>query len=673
MFQKILIANRGEIACRVMRTADRMGMATVAVYSDADADAPHVRMAGQSVRLGPAPANESYLLAERVLEAAKATGADAVHPGYGFLSENARFAEAVRAAGMVFVGPPTKAIDAMGAKDNAKAIMEKAGVPVVPGYYGEDQSDENLAASAAEIGYPVLLKAAMGGGGKGMRVVERAEDLPEAAASARREGLSSFGDGRLLVEKYLIKPRHVEVQVFADSHGNCVHLFERDCSLQRRHQKVIEEAPAPGMTNELRARMGDAAVAAAKAVGYENAGTVEFLLDAEGGFYFMEMNTRLQVEHPVTEMITGQDLVEWQFRAAAGEALPMAQDDLTINGHAMEARLYAEDPDAGFLPAPGAIHHLAFPVASENLRIDTGVETGGVVSSHYDPMIAKVIVWDRDRETARRRLVGALSGIEVVGPVVNGAFLRFLAEHADFASGDIDTGLIDRLNPSDFAANDRPTEAALICAGLFVLADRARYARADAARRGDAHSPWAHSDCWRVNDAAHQDLMFKHGDQAIEVSVTQRGGAYAFQIVDDGEVRDFAVEGSVAADGAIHAVIGGQGHDARVVAVDGDFSVFMAGRVYRMRLADPALAAAADDGEAPVLASPMPGKVVAVNVAAGDNVTAGTTLVVLEAMKMEHAIKAPVDGCVTAIHYGVGDQVEEGVDLIAFEEGEPEG
>ena len=508
MFRKVLIANRGEIACRVMRTADRMGIATVAVYSDADADAPHVRMAGEAVRLGPPAAAESYLLADKVLAAAKATGADAIHPGYGFLSESAAFAKAVRDAGLIFIGPPTAAIEAMGAKDNAKAIMEKAGVPVVPGYYGEDQSDENLAVSAAEIGYPVLLKAALGGGGKGMRVVERAEDLTEAAASARREGVSSFGDGRLLVEKYLVKPRHVEVQVFVDAHGNCVHLFERDCSLQRRHQKVIEEAPAPGMTDELRARMGDTAVAAAQAVGYENAGTVEFLLDAEGGFYFMEMNTRLQVEHPVTEMITATDLVEWQFRVASGDPLPMDQDDLDIDGHAMEARIYAEDPDSGFLPAPGAIRYLSFPIETEHVRIDTGVEEGGEVSSHYDPMIAKLIVWDTDREAARRRLSAALDDVHVVGPTVNRAFLKYLTEHSDFASGDVDTGLIDRLDPSAYARDPSPNTDAMTLASLRVVAERAVDARLVAGRKGDPYSPWASSECWRVNDVAHQDLRF---------------------------------------------------------------------------------------------------------------------------------------------------------------------
>jgi 3-methylcrotonyl-CoA carboxylase alpha subunit len=668
VFKKILIANRGEIACRVMRTAERMGIATVAVYSDADAEAPHVKMAGQSVHIGPSPATESYLLADKILDAAKLTGADAIHPGYGFLSENADFAAAVRAAGLIFVGPSAEAIRSMGAKDNAKAIMEKAGVPVVPGYYGSDQSVDRLAESAKEIGYPVLLKAAMGGGGKGMRVVVKPSDLAEAAESARREGESSFGDGRLLVEKYLAKPRHVEVQIFADSHGNAVHLFERDCSLQRRHQKVIEEAPAPGMSEELRARMGASAVAAAQAVGYENAGTVEFLLDANAGFYFMEMNTRLQVEHPVTEMITGQDLVEWQFKVADGGTLPLAQGELTITGHAMEARLYAEDPDAGFLPAPGDIHHLAFPQPSMNVRIDTGVVAGQSVSSHYDPMIAKVIVWDIDRDGACQRMSSVLSAVEVVGPTVNRGFLKFLVDNADFRAGDVDTGLIDRLDPGSFAMDTAPTRDALVCAGLWLLDQRATQARDISARRGDPTTPWSSTECWRVNDVAHQDLQFSWGDHQVVVSAMPQDDGHAFRLREEDDLIICQVQGNVDASGRVQAVIDGRGVSARVVCIGNALTVFLDHRMFCMLLADPALLAADDDADAPMLAAPMPGKVVAVHVAAGDVVTAGTTLIVLEAMKMEHAIKAPMDGRVMVVHYGVGDQVDEGIDLLAFEE-----
>ena len=667
MFKKVLIANRGEIACRVMRTAEQMGVATVAVYSDADADAPHVRMATESVHLGPPAASESYLLGNKVIAAARATGATAIHPGYGFLSENADFAEAVRDAGMIFIGPSAVAIRSMGAKDNAKAIMEKAGVPVVPGYYGKDQSIERLATSADEISYPVLLKATMGGGGKGMRVVEKADDLAEAAASARREGESSFGDGRLLVEKFLIKPRHVEVQVFADSHGNVVHLFERDCSLQRRHQKVIEEAPAPGMSDELRARMGAAAVAAAQAVGYENAGTIEFLLDSDDKFYFMEMNTRLQVEHPVTEMITGQDLVEWQFRVAAGEPLPLDQGDLVINGHAMEARLYAEDTNAGFLPSPGPVYHLAFPPSSPNVRIDTGVEVGVTVSTHYDPLIAKVIVWDVNREAARWRMSTVLDDVEVVGPTVNRSFLKFLVERDDFHAGDVDTGLIERLDAGAYTSDTSPTDDDLICASLWLMEQREQATRELAVRMGDPTSPWALSNSWRLNDVAHQDFRFCWGGREVTVSATPNADGHRFHIVDGNEVCDFQVAGEGQVSGNVRASINGRGVSVRVISVENQMSLFSGEHMARMTLADPALLATANDAETPVLAAPMPGKVVAVNVNAGDVVSAGSTMMVIEAMKMEHAIKASVDGQVTAVHYQVGEQVDEGVDLLTFE------
>ncbi|HKO09841.1 MAG TPA: biotin carboxylase N-terminal domain-containing protein, partial [Alphaproteobacteria bacterium] len=400
MFTKILIANRGEIACRIIRTARRLGIKTVAVYSEADRHARHVALADTARLIGPAPARESYLKIEAILAAAAATGAEAIHPGYGFLSENAAFAEACEKAGFVFIGPPASAIRAMGSKSEAKRLMEKAGLPVVPGYHGADQGLARLRAAAERIGFPVLIKASAGGGGKGMRVVERAEALPSALASAKREAASAFGDDRVLLEKYLARPRHIEIQLFADAHGNAVHLFERDCSIQRRHQKVIEEAPAPGMTEKRRAQMGAAAVAAAAAIGYRGAGTVEFIVDEDGSFHFMEMNTRLQVEHPVTEMITGQDLVEWQLRVAAGEPLPLGQDDLAISGHAFEARLYAEDPERDFLPATGRLRHLRFPAEGAHVRVDTGVAEGDQVTIHYDPMLAKLIVWDRDREGA---------------------------------------------------------------------------------------------------------------------------------------------------------------------------------------------------------------------------------------------------------------------------------
>ena len=444
MFDKILIANRGEIACRVIRTCRRLGIRTVAVFSDADRHARHVRMADEAIHIGAAPASESYLLADRILAAAKQTGAQAVHPGYGFLSENAGFAEACAAAGIVFIGPPESAIQAMGSKSAAKALMEKAGVPLTPGYHGKEQAPEFLREQADAIGYPVLIKAVSGGGGKGMRLVEQSEDFEAALASCQREATASFGDPVVLVEKYVTQPRHIEIQVFGDSHGNVVHLFERDCSVQRRHQKVLEEAPAPGMTAERRAAMGKAATDAAKAVGYVGAGTVEFIAHQDGAFYFMEMNTRLQVEHPVTEMITGVDLVEWQLRVAVGQPLPLAQDQLSIHGHALEARIYAEDADKGFLPSTGPLIFLATPEPSAHVRIDSGVEQGDQISPYYDPMIAKLIVWDEDRPRALQRMQQALGEFRIVGVTANTAFLKRLVATDSFSNATLDTGLIER-------------------------------------------------------------------------------------------------------------------------------------------------------------------------------------------------------------------------------------
>ena len=669
MFNKLLIANRGEIACRVMRTAKRMGVSTVAVFSDADRDAPHGLMADEAIRIGPAPAVESYLHVDAVLGAAAQAGADAIHPGYGFLSENADFAEAVAEAGMTFVGPPVDAIRAMGGKDHAKALMEGAGVPVVPGYYGADQDDKTLRTEADKIGYPVLLKAAMGGGGKGMRAVTSTGEMSEAIASARREAEAAFGDGRMLVEKLIDKPRHVEVQVFADGRGNCVYLFERDCSLQRRHQKVIEEAPAPGLSDGLRAKMGAAAVAAARAVDYQNAGTIEFLLDTDERFYFMEMNTRLQVEHPVTELITGQDLVEWQLRVAAGEPLPCTQELLVSRGHAMEARLYAEDPAKGFLPSPGRIHHLAFAKEDQHIRIDAGVAAGQDVTAHYDPMIAKVIVWDKDRDAARRKLLEALGCVEVVGPTVNRDFLLALVENEDFRDGTPDTGLIDRMPDADFVTDHAPDRTAVVLAALRILLMRQDAARNRAERSSDQGSPWHQTTCWRLNDEAHQDLILRHGDAEVTVSASPAQGVYALTwagSLDEGSAP--SVSGQLISGHGLEAEIDGRYVSACVVLVGNEISVFNAGHESRLSLADPADTGDEIGRDAAAFGAPMPGKVVAVNAVAGEKVSTGDTLVVLEAMKMEHAIKAPVDGTVVAVHYSVGDQVEEGVDLVEFEE-----
>ncbi|MCP5367324.1 MAG: acetyl/propionyl/methylcrotonyl-CoA carboxylase subunit alpha [Hyphomicrobiales bacterium] len=661
MFDKILIANRGEIACRVMRTARRLGVQTVAVYSDADAQAMHVAMADEARHIGPAPAAESYLVAQRILEAAQASGAQAVHPGYGFLSENAHFARACAAAGIAFIGPPVPAIEAMGSKSAAKALMADAGVPLVPGYHGEDQSLDALAAAAEATGYPVLIKAALGGGGKGMRVVEKAADLEAAIAAAQRESASAFGDSRLLIERYLTRPRHVEIQVFADTQGNAIHLFERDCSIQRRHQKVVEEAPAPGLAPALRRRMGEAAVAAARAIGYVGAGTVEFLLDEDESFYFMEMNTRLQVEHPVTEMVTGQDLVEWQLRVAAGEPLPCGQDDLVLNGHAIEVRVYAENED--FMPSTGRLRHLRPPAEDAHVRVDTGVRQGDEVTIHYDPMIAKLIVWDRNRAGAIRRLRGALADYQIVGPASNLDFLANVAAHPAFAAGDLDTRFIDRhrgdLVPQRPPAGDR----VLALAALDVLLRRAREAAVGARASNDPFAPWHQTSGWRLNDDNHHEIRFQDGGEPVVVTVHYRPRGFVFELPGGA----MAVDGEIDGAGDLHADLDGARLTATVVRHGDDLAIMCDGRSHRVTLFDPAAHAGDQDLATGRLTAPMPGKVIAVRAAAGDRVAAGAPLLVLEAMKMEHTIAAPADGTVTAIHYAVGDQVEEGVELAEFE------
>ncbi|MDX1576797.1 MAG: acetyl-CoA carboxylase biotin carboxylase subunit, partial [Kiloniellales bacterium] len=498
MFERLLIANRGEIACRVVRTAKRLALRTIAVYSEADKNALHVALADEAEPIGPPAAAESYLNIEAVLVAAKASRAEAVHPGYGFLSENPDFAEACAAAGLVFVGPPAEAIRAMGSKDRAKVLMERAGVPVLPGYNGRAQSTKALERAAAKLGYPLLIKPSAGGGGKGMRRVDRAADLGPALDGARREAAAAFGDARVILERFLARPRHIEVQIFADQRGRALHLFERDCSIQRRHQKVIEEAPAPGLSAKLRAAMGRAAVAAARAIGYVGAGTVEFLVDGKS-FYFMEMNTRLQVEHPVTEMITGHDLVEWQLRVAAGEALPCGQGDLAITGHAIEARLYAEDPARDFLPAPGRLERLRFPKEGRHLRIDSGVREGDEISHYYDPMIAKLIVAGKDRPAAVARLTRALAATEISGVATNLAFLERIAAHADYRAGRIDTVFVERHGESLLPADGLVSDEALALASLAVLLRREAEARAAARASDDPYSPWQETDGWRLN------------------------------------------------------------------------------------------------------------------------------------------------------------------------------
>jgi 3-methylcrotonyl-CoA carboxylase alpha subunit len=663
MFDKILIANRGEIACRIIRTAHRLGLTTVAVFSEADAQALHVGQADEAIMIGAAPARDSYLLGDRILQAAKDSGATAIHPGYGFLAENASFAAACADAGIVFVGPPVAAIEAMGSKSAAKQIMSAAGVPLVPGYHEEDQSLERLELAADTVGYPLLIKASAGGGGKGMRVVRSADEFASALQSAKREASAAFGDDRVLLEKYLERTRHVEIQVFADTHGNCVHLFERDCSIQRRHQKVVEEAPAPGLSDELRSSMGAAAIAAARAIGYVGAGTVEFLLDTDGNFYFMEMNTRLQVEHPVTEMITGQDLVDWQLQVAAGEPLPCCQEDLTISGHAIEVRIYAEDPAKNFLPSIGVLRHLRQPLENAHVRVDTGVRQGDEVSMHYDPMIAKLIVWDHDRNRAVRRLLLALAEFQVVGVAANIGFLAAVTSHPDFAAAKFDTDFIERhrteLLPDTAAASDRIL--ALAC--LDVLLGRSREAAMAAQASNDPFSPWHDTGGWQLNSDNFHRLDFIDGGEAVQVTAHFRPGGYLLDLPGG----PLLVSGCVDEDGDLCADLGGSRCQATVVKHGQDLAILCDGRNHMLTVEDPSLVGAGQEEAVGRLTAPMPGKVVAVMVAAGENVERGAPLVVLEAMKMEHAIVAPVAGKVSSLLYNVGDIVSEGEELISFE------
>ncbi len=674
MFKSVLVANRGEIACRVFRTARRMGLRTIAVYSEADADALHVREADEAVLIGPAAARDSYLDAAKVLAAAKATGAEAIHPGYGFLSENADFAEAVAAAGIVWIGPKPSSIRAMGLKDAAKKLMIEAGVPVTPGYQGEDQSLETLTAEANRIGFPVLIKAVAGGGGKGMRKVDRAEDFAENLASAQREGQSSFGDPRVLIESYITRPRHIEVQVFGDSHGEVVHLHERDCSLQRRHQKVIEEAPAPGMTEERRRAMGEAAVAAARAVGYVGAGTVEFIAEPDGRFYFMEMNTRLQVEHPVTEMITGHDLVEWQLRVAAGQPLPARQEDLRIQGHAIEARIYAENPEKGFLPSIGTLAYLGLPAhtafANGDIRVDGGVRMGDTITPFYDPMIAKLIVHGADRDQARARMLQALAQTQAVGVQTNVAFLSRLMQDSAFAAADLDTGLIERqratLLPEPTAAN--AATLALACAAVLV---RQGLAQPQATGGKQPADPWDARDGWRLGGRYQRQLQWVDNGETRHVTVARQGGAWTLDSGAGPQAFLWRAHASANPNLAYGLRVTLDGHEsAGTVVLHADRAhVFGEGGVHVLDLYDPLAHSQDTQGEhGGGLTAPMPGKIISISVKAGDAVEKGQPLLVMEAMKMEHTISAPADGKVTEVFYAVGDQVTEGAELVAIGE-----
>ena len=660
MFDKILIANRGEIACRVMTTAHRLGVKTVAVYSDADANANHVQMADEAVLIGPAPVAESYLQADRIIQAALDTGAQAIHPGYGFLSENPDFVRKVEQAGLRFIGPTADAIDAMGLKDAAKALMAKAGVPIVPGYHGEAQDVETLSAEAAKIGYPVLIKARAGGGGKGMRLVENAADFPDALAAAQREGQASFGDPVCLIEKYITKPRHIEIQVFGDAHGNVVHMFERDCSLQRRHQKVIEEAPAPDMPDAVRAAMGQAAVDAAKAIGYRGAGTIEFIVDGSNGlrpdgFWFMEMNTRLQVEHPVSEAITGLDFVELQLRIAAGEPLPVTQRDLTIDGWSFEARLYAEDVPAGFLPATGHLLLLDFPDAVSfqlgDVRVDSGVSQGDDISPYYDPMIAKVIVHGPTRDIALRKLTQTLEDVRLAGTTTNLDFLIALSRDNDFAAGRVSTDLIaqklDQLIESETDDGETRALAAVCGAGMMPVADTVG---------------WAHLDNFVAWGQPERLVSFEDSDAVLRVRKTNQTG---FSVVGEDQTTD--VDIVAVPDGGFRVTANGITRKATAECIGRNVMVQMGGRSRVFTLADPMSAITDSGGGGDTVIAPMPGLVTSISVEVGQAVTSGQTLMTIEAMKMEHALTAPRDGLIKEILTTTGQQVSVQARLVELE------
>ncbi|MCW5567148.1 MAG: acetyl/propionyl/methylcrotonyl-CoA carboxylase subunit alpha [Dokdonella sp.] len=662
MFSKILIANRGEIACRVIRTARRLGIRTVAVFSEADADAQHVRLADEAFPIGgPRPA-DSYLRGDAILEVAR-SGAQAIHPGYGFLSENADFADAVEDAGLVFIGPKAASMRRMGSKAGAKELMQAAGVPVVPGYTGEDQSPNTLAREAARIGFPLMIKAAHGGGGKGMRIVRALDEFMPNLESCQREAANAFGRDRVLLERYIESPRHIEIQVFGDAHGHVIHLNERECSAQRRYQKVFEESPSPFLTPELRAAMGEAAVLAARAIDYANAGTVEFIVDPAGRFYFMEINTRLQVEHPVTELTTGLDLVEWQLRVAAGEPLPLAQDQVPRHGHAIEVRLYAEDPEAGFLPGSGRLARLELPAPSAHVRIDSGVVEGDTVTIFYDPMIAKLIVWDEDRPTALARLREALAQCAIDGPKSNIAFLEALVRHPAIVEGRIDTGYLDR-HLDEFVGHD-DADPGLMAAAVAAALMRQESERRDAAARSpDPTSPWAIADGWRLGHAGQRRLAFLHRGERLEF--VAQGNAGHYRIACGSRLDE--VDGARLAGGMLSARINGNGrrfgislHADRVEAHDGERRLSLQPvAVYRH---DAGAGDRADDR----VRAPMPGRVVATRVQPGDRVVQGQELLVMEAMKMELALKAPRDGTVAELRAQAGDFVDADSVLAVLE------
>jgi 3-methylcrotonyl-CoA carboxylase alpha subunit len=671
MFTKILIANRGEIACRVISTAHKLGIQTVAIYSDADANAKHVAMADEAYRVGPAAARESYLQGERIIALAKRSGAQAIHPGYGFLSENAAFAQACQDAGIVFIGPPASAIAAMGSKSAAKTLMESASVPLVLGYHGDIQDAAFLQAQADQMGYPVLIKASAGGGGKGMRIVEQSKDFASALASCQREAQASFSDAKVLVERYLQRPRHIEVQVFGDAHGNCIYLFERDCSVQRRHQKVVEEAPAPGISLAQRQAMGQAAVNAAKAVGYQGAGTVEFIAEQSGKFYFMEMNTRLQVEHPVTEMITGLDLVAWQLQVASGLPLPLTQEQLRMNGHSIEARIYAENPEKGFLPSTGSIVHLRTPDAFEfecggagtvnTVRIDSGIREGDAITPFYDPMIAKLIVWGSDRPTALSNMAHALQRFEAVGLSTNIAFLQRLIGCPAFASADLDTGLIERnkdsLLPTVQAINLQAAAQAI--EHLLLIESRTESGRTPGDAHRQSNDPWSRTSGFRVNGQLRREINLL----SLSASGASAAVVLCIEYASTGTLLHFSQP-------EIKTIVLDERSEksARVVQSNNNFTVFHNGvqHVFAVQAPDSGSHEDGHHGNKDIISAPMPGKVIAVMVSPGSKVTKGAAVIVMEAMKMEHTLIAATDGEVELVMHQVGDQVLEGAALVKF-------
>jgi 3-methylcrotonyl-CoA carboxylase alpha subunit len=643
MFTKILIANRGEIACRVIATCRKLGIRTVAVYSEADAGARHVRLADEAYCVGPAASRESYLRIDRIIEVCKQTGAQAVHPGYGFLSENESFAHACEENGIVFIGPPVKSIRAMGLKSAAKALMQEAKVPLVPGYHGADQDPALLQREADRIGYPVLIKASAGGGGKGMRVVNAPNEFAAALASCQREARTSFGDDNVLIEKYLLQPRHIEIQVFADKAGNTISLNERDCSAQRRHQKVVEEAPAPSVSPAQRAAMGKAACDAARAVGYVGAGTVEFIADSQGNFYFMEMNTRLQVEHPVTEMITGLDLVEWQLRIAAGENLPLTQEQVPLNGHSIEVRIYAEEPEKGFLPSVGRLAYFKTPAPSAHVRLDTGVEQGDEITPHYDPMIAKLIVWDRTREAAIERMLGALAETRIVGVGHNVNFLSRLVGHPAFREGRVDTGLIERERATLIpAASELPKEIFEVAALAQLAAEREEAAQ--------SNSPWSVADGWRLNGGQNRSLQFSAGYTPSDYLLGDEPARV--QRTSDSDLR---------------ITIGSRHINTAVVKSGEQMHVFLRGQQHVLTYVDPLVHAGETEEAQGGLTAPMPGKIIALLAEPGAEVAKGAPLLVMEAMKMELTVFAPSKGKLVGYLCNAGDQVKEGVPLVDFQ------